>query len=147
MTKRLDGKVAIVTGAANGIGAATARLLVRDGARVVLGDIDDQALQVLGRELGGDAVALHADIATEDGVMSLVQAALDSFGRLDALDNNAALEVPEDTGTATSSDKAWQQTFDITVMAAVWGARHAIPAMLASDGGGSIINEIGRAHV
>jgi NAD(P)-dependent dehydrogenase (short-subunit alcohol dehydrogenase family) len=140
MTKRLEGKVAVVTGAANGIGAATARLLVRDGARVVLGDINDEALQVLARELGDDAVALHADIGTEDGVKSLVQAALDAFGRLDVLDNNAALEVREDTGTATSSDKAWQQTFDITVMAAVWGARHGIPAMLASDGGGSIIN-------
>lgn len=140
MTKRLEGKVAIVTGAANGIGAATARLLVRDGARVVLGDINDEALQVLARELGDNAVALYANIATEDGVKSLVQAALDAFGRLDVLDNNAALEVREDTGTATSSDKAWQQTFDITVMAAVWGARHGIPAMLASDGGGSIIN-------
>ncbi len=140
MTKRLEGKVAIVTGAASGIGAATARLLVRDGARVVLGDINDEALQVLARELGDDAVALYADIAAEDGVKSLVQAALDSFGRLDVLDNNAALEVREDTGTATSSDKAWQQTFDITVMAAVWGARHGIPAMLASDGGGSIIS-------
>lgn len=140
MTKRLEGKVAIVTGAANGIGAATARLLVRDGARVVLGDIDVDALQILATELGDDAVALNADIATEDGVMSLVRAALDSFGRLDVLDNNAVLQVREDTGTATSSDKAWQQTFDITVMAAVWGARHGIPAMLASDGGGSIIN-------
>ena len=140
MTERLDGKVAIVTGAASGIGAATARLLVRDGARVVLGDINDEGLRVLAGELGDAAVAVNADIATEEGVQSLVRAALDSFGRLDVLDNNAALEVREDTGTTTSSDKAWQQTFEITVMAAVWGARHAIPAMLASDGGGSIVN-------
>src|ERR1700761_8626130 len=117
MTKRLDGKVAIVTGAASGIGAATARLLVRDGARVVLGDINDEGLRALARELGDAAVSRNANIATEDGGQSLVSAALDAFGRLDVLDNNAALEMREDTGTTTSSDKAWQQTFEITVMA------------------------------
>jgi NAD(P)-dependent dehydrogenase (short-subunit alcohol dehydrogenase family) len=147
MTKRLEGKVAIVTGAANGIGAATARLLVRDGARVVLGDVDDKALEAVAGDLGADALPLHADISTEAGVASLVQAALDSFGRLDVLDNNATMEIPADTGTADSTDEAWQRTFEINVMAAVWGARHAIPAMLASDGGGSIINVSSGASV
>ncbi len=136
----LEGKVAVITGAASGIGAATARVLVREGASVVLGDINDAALEKLVAELGDSAVGLHADVTQEEGIRSLVQAALDSFGRLDVLDNNAAAEIPEDTGTATSSDEAWRRTFDLNVMAAVWGARHAIPAMLASDGGGSIIN-------
>ncbi|WP_406449332.1 SDR family oxidoreductase [Streptomyces sp. NBC_01622] len=140
MANRLDGKVAVVTGAASGIGAATARVLVSEGARVVLGDINDGALDKLVVELGDSAVGLHADVSREEGVRSLVRAALDSFGRLDVLDNNAAVEIPEDTGSSTSSDEAWQRTFDVTVMAAVWGARHAIPAMLASDGGGSIVN-------
>lgn len=140
MTNGLDGKVAVVTGAASGIGAATARVLVREGARVVLGDINDEALGKLVANLGDSAIGLHADITQEEGVRSLVQAALDTFGRLDVLDNNAAAEVPEDTGTSTSGDEAWRRTFDLNVMAAVWGARHAIPAMLASDGGGSIIN-------
>jgi NAD(P)-dependent dehydrogenase (short-subunit alcohol dehydrogenase family) len=137
---RLNGKVAVVTGAASGIGAATARVLVREGAQVVLGDINDEALGELVADLGDAAIGLHADVTREEGVRSLVQAALDSFGRLDVLDNNAAIEVPEDTGTSTSSDVAWQRTFDLIVMAAVRGVRHAIPAMLASDGGGSIIN-------
>lgn len=140
MANRLDGKVAVVTGAASGIGAATARVLVGEGARVVLGDINDGALDKLVVELGDSAVGLHADVSREEGVRSLVQAALDSFGRLDVLDNNAAIEIPEDTGSSTSSDEAWQRTFDVTVMAAVWGARHAIPAMLAGDGGGSIVH-------
>jgi NAD(P)-dependent dehydrogenase (short-subunit alcohol dehydrogenase family) len=147
MTQPLEGKVAIVTGGAQGIGAATARLLIRDGAKVVIGDINDDALKVIGTELGSDALALHADISTEAGVKSLVDAALESFGRLDILDNNATMELHEDTGTADSSDAAWQKTFEINVMAAVWGVRHALPAMLASDGGGSIINVSSGASV
>ncbi|MFE2601510.1 SDR family NAD(P)-dependent oxidoreductase [Streptomyces sp. NPDC059396] len=139
MTNSLDGKVAVITGAARGIGAATARTLVRKGARVVLGDVREDVLQELVRELGDAAAGVHADVSREEGIEALVQSAMTRFGRLDILDNNAAAVIPGDTDAATSTDEAWQRTFDLNVMAAVWGARHAVPAMLAG-GGGSIIN-------
>ncbi|MFJ5265637.1 SDR family NAD(P)-dependent oxidoreductase [Streptomyces sp. NPDC088387] len=136
----LNGKVAVITGAARGIGAATARTLVREGARVVLGDLREDVLQELVDELGDAAVGVRADVSTEKGVEALVQSAMTGFGRLDVLDNNAAAVIPGDTDAATATDEAWRRTFDLNTMAAVWGARHAVPAMLASDGGGSIIN-------
>ncbi len=137
MTDRLHGKVAIVTGAASGIGAATARLMVAEGASVVLADINTVAVQRVAESIG--AVAQPTDVTDETAVAALVDVAVSRFGRLDVLHNNAVVASPDDTDTVGTPNEVWQATFEIVVMAAVYGCRYAIPAMIET-GGGSIVN-------
>jgi NAD(P)-dependent dehydrogenase (short-subunit alcohol dehydrogenase family) len=139
MTGRLDGKVAIVTGAAQGIGAATARLMVAEGASVVLADLDEPGVQRIADALGDQAVAHGADVMVEDDVAALVQTAITKFGRLDALHNNAVTSWATDTDAVGTPDSVWLDTFQVIVMAAAYGCRHAIPVMLET-GGGAIVN-------
>ena len=146
MTKDLQGKVAIVTGAAGGIGSATARLFAEQGASIVLADLDEAGAKRVADSIGSAAVAAKADVTRESDVKALVAAALSRFGRLDILHNNAVTASVADTDTLGTPDPVWQATFEVVVMAAVYGCRHAIPAMLES-GGGSIINmSSGAAH-
>lgn len=146
MSYDLSGKVAVITGGARGIGAATARSFVRSGARVVIGDVNEAGLKMIADELGDGVIVKRADVTTEADVASLISAAVDTFGRLDILHNNAAAVVAGDVDVVGTSDEAWRTTFDFTVMAAVWGMRHGIPAMEAT-GGGSIINMSSGASV
>jgi NAD(P)-dependent dehydrogenase (short-subunit alcohol dehydrogenase family) len=96
--------------------------------------------------LGSSAVGLVGDVRAENAVASLVATALERFGRLDVLHNNAVAALPDDTDVATTPDEAWRRMFDVVVMAAVYGCRHAIPAM-QRGGGGSIVNmSSGAAH-
>jgi NAD(P)-dependent dehydrogenase (short-subunit alcohol dehydrogenase family) len=139
MTGRLDGKVAIVTGGASGIGAATATLMVAEGARVVIADLNHERAAALAGELGDAAVAQHADVRHEADVAALVEAAVSRFGRLDVLHNNAVAALDADTDTIGTPDVAWQEMFEVVIMAAVHGCRHAIPVMQRS-GSGSIVN-------
>lgn len=146
MTDDLNGKVAIVTGGARGIGAATARAFVRAGAKVVIGDVNEQGLEAIAEELGASVQTRRADITTEAGIAGLVEEAVNTFGRLDVLHNNAAFVVEEDVDVVSTTDAAWRTTFDFAVMAVVWGLRHGIPAMTA-NGGGSIVNMSSGASV
>lgn len=144
MTRRLQGKVAIVTGAAGGIGSATARLFVAEGASVVLADLDGDGVKRIAESIGG--VAMAADVTDESAIESLVTTALARFGRLDILHNNAVTAYAEDTDTVGTSNAIWQKTFEVVVMAAVYGCRHAIPAMLATGGGSIVTMSSGAAH-
>jgi len=137
VTDRLRGKVAIVTGAASGIGAATARLMVAEGAAVVLADIEAAAVQRVADSIG--AVAQPTDVTDEKAVAALVDVAVSRFGRLDVLHNNAVVASPDDTDTVGTPNEVWQATFEVVVMAAVYGCRYAIPAMIET-GGGAIVN-------
>lgn len=137
MSERLEGKVAIVTGAGSGIGAATARRFHEEGAKVVLADVSG-GQEAVAKELGDGALAVHTDVRDGASVRAMVAAAVDTFGRLDVLYNNAGIdgdlhqvgEMPEE---------AWDQVQAVNLRGVFLGIRYAIPEML-KIGGGSIIN-------
>jgi NAD(P)-dependent dehydrogenase (short-subunit alcohol dehydrogenase family) len=139
---RLDGKVAIITGGGGAIGSATGLLMAAEGASVVLADIDDGALEEATAAMSGaghDVAGVRTDVTVEGDVQRLVATAVERFGRLDVLHNNAAYGLPEDTDTVNTPDDAWRKMLDVVFFAAVYGCRHAIPVM-TKTGGGSIIN-------
>jgi NAD(P)-dependent dehydrogenase (short-subunit alcohol dehydrogenase family) len=136
---RLSNKVALVTGAADGIGAATAELFAEHGAAVVIGDIDDKGgAEVRDRIIaaGGKAVFVHADIARPADAASLATAAEISFGRLDILVNNAATFVLKGI-EATPED--WHRSLDVNVIGTSMVTQAAVQLMRRS-GGGAIVN-------
>lgn len=137
---RVEGKVTVVTGAASGIGRASARLLAQEGARVVLGDLDEAGGETLAREIreaGGAARFLRTDVRSFDEVGALVGSAVDEHGGLDVIVNNVGVAIGG--AAAEMSEEDWNAVLDVN-LSGVWrGMRHAIPAMLDS-GGGSIVN-------
>lgn len=141
---RLDGKTAIVTGAGSGIGRATARALSREGASVIVADIQGAAADAVVAEIraaGGEALASATDVSDETAVRAMVQAAVDAFGRLDILHNNASdLALLQRDHELLELDLAlWNRTLAVSLGGPMLGCKHAIPHMLAA-GGGSIIN-------
>lgn len=132
---RVDGKVAIVTGGASGLGAADARRLVEEGASVVLTDIDEAA----GRRVAADIDArfVRQDVADESSWPALIDGVMSEHGRLDVLVNNAGIAIIEDIETATTDN--WRRTLGVHLDGTFFGCRYAIPAMKES-GGGSLIN-------
>jgi NAD(P)-dependent dehydrogenase (short-subunit alcohol dehydrogenase family) len=137
MTDRLKDKVAVITGAASGIGAATAKRMVEAGAKVVLGDINEEGLQKVASEV--DGIGVRTDVSNESEIRALIETALSSHGRLDVLHNNAVMSLDEDKTAVTTTDDAWRTTFDVVIMAAAYACRVAIPAMI-EGGGGAIVN-------
>jgi len=148
----LSGKVVIVTGAGSvgGIGDATACILARAGARVVLSDLPISKLSDTTRALrseGLDVVQFAADISNEEEVMGLIAFTKQTFGRLDALDNNAAIqEHHQDLLLCDMSAAFWDKVFGVNARGTMLMCKHAMPLMIAG-GGGSIINiSSGTAH-
>jgi NAD(P)-dependent dehydrogenase (short-subunit alcohol dehydrogenase family) len=135
MAGQLDGKVGIITGAASGIGAATARVLAREGAKLVLTDVDDQAGKALADEVGG--VYLHLDVTDEGAWPEVVAAAEKQFGRLDILVANAGIGI---MGPAVDMSLAdWRRQMAINVDGVFLTVKYGIPAMRRAGNGGSII--------
>ncbi len=133
---RVEGKVVVVTGAATGIGRASAEGLAAEGARVVLGDIDEAGADVASA-IGRNASFIRADVRSFHDVETLIGAAVDRHGRLDGIVNNAAVAIPGAAGEVSEED--WRAVIDVN-LSGVWrGMRYAIPAMLTA-GGGSIVN-------
>ena len=134
---RLDGKVAIVTGGASGIGAATCRRFVAEGARVVVADVNDDAGVAFAGELGDAAAFRHTDVASLAEVEATVAFAVERFGGLDVMHNNAAWTGG---GYVHEIEPAiWDRSLQIMLTGVFYGMKAAIPAMLAR-GGGSIVN-------
>jgi NAD(P)-dependent dehydrogenase (short-subunit alcohol dehydrogenase family) len=135
----LTGQVAIVTGAAQGIGRGIAPVLAEAGARVVVGDLQDAAATVGEiRAAGGEAIAMRMDVSRPDQADALVALATQTHGRLDVLVNNAGIDAP--SGNAWDlPDAEWQRTIDVNLSGVFYCSRAALQPMLAA-GRGSIVN-------
>ena len=140
--QRLGGKVAIITGGASGIGAATARRLAAEGACVAIGDLNGAGAEQLAAEIGDRAVGVQFDAGDVASVELLVERTVAQFGRLDILHNNAAIMAPEvignDTNPVDIDFSVWDKTMEVNLRGYLAGCKYAIPHMISS-GGGSII--------
>ncbi len=139
---RLQGKVALITGGASGMGKVASTLFADEGARVVLSDVSDEAGRATVAEIsqrGGDPAYIHADVARPADAEGMVRFALERFGRLDILYNNAGVMLSDDGSVTDTSEEVWDRTLDTNVKGVALGCKYGVPAMLDS-GGGSIIN-------
>jgi NAD(P)-dependent dehydrogenase (short-subunit alcohol dehydrogenase family) len=139
---RLDGKVALITGGGSGMGMVASKLFATDGARVVLADVADDAGETVAKQIesaGGEATYVHADVSKEADARSMVEAAVERFGGLHVLYNNAGVMLPDDGSVDATDEPVWDRTLAINVKGVAFGCKFGIPAMIGS-GGGSIIN-------
>jgi NAD(P)-dependent dehydrogenase (short-subunit alcohol dehydrogenase family) len=139
----LDGKVAVITGAANGIGAATARLMTARGAKVAIADIAFDAAKALAAELP-DAFAIALDLEHQSSIKAMIAKAVSHFGQLDILHNNAALlgpEIAQADGDIEGMDTdLWDRTYRINVRGTMIACREALPHLRATRG--NIVNTV-----
>ncbi|MBL8593151.1 MAG: SDR family oxidoreductase [Devosia sp.] len=141
MSYDFEGKVAVVTGAASGIGAAIARALAADGAKVLVADLDPQGAEDVARAIqasGGTARALEVNVADAVEVQAMVEAARSAFGGLHLAVNNAGIGGPAATTGEYPLD-GWQRVIDVNLNGVFYGMRYQLPAIVAS-GGGAIVN-------
>jgi NAD(P)-dependent dehydrogenase (short-subunit alcohol dehydrogenase family) len=137
---RVEGKVAVVTGGAHGIGRASAKALAAQGARVAIGDIDEAEGEAAARDVrdaGGDAIFVRTDVSRLEDLSALVRTAVERWTRLDVMFNNVGVAIGGSAGEISEED--WGRVLDVN-LSGVWrGMRAAIPEMLRT-GGGSIVN-------
>lgn len=138
MDYRLQGRVVVLTGGGSGIGLATTRLFVQEGAQVVAGDLETRQLGELEGEGKGTVLPVEVDLSTADGCQALVETAVEELGRLDILVNNVGI-FPYREGFLETSDEDWDQLMNLNFMSYVRSSRAAIPHMLKA-GQGSIVH-------
>ena len=150
---RLQGKVALISGGARGMGAEEARLLAREGAKVVIGDVleeEGQKVEAEINETGGEALYVRLDVTREEEWRRAVETALARFGRLDVLVNNAGIGGvlrPGDGPVALEDapEEEWNQVMDVNAKGVFLGTKHAIPAMRQAGVGPSSTSPLSRA--
>jgi len=139
---RLEGKAAVITGAASGIGREAALLFASEGAAVAAVDLNEEAVRTVVSDIiaaGGTAIPVVADVSKDADVAAMIASAEEAFGRVDVLFNNAGI-MHSDDGDAVGTDEAiWDLTMDINAKGVFLGCKYGIPALQRS-GGGSIIN-------
>ncbi|MGD0312702.1 MAG: glucose 1-dehydrogenase [Acidimicrobiales bacterium] len=139
---RLDGKVAVITGAGSGIGRVTAMLFASEGARVVVADVVADLAASTAADVvagGGSATAVTVDVSDETEIGAMVDAAVATYGGLHVLFNNAGIFPDDDGGLLDTPPETWQKVMEVNLKGVWLGCRAAVPAMVAS-GGGSIVN-------
>jgi len=139
---RLEHKVALITGAGNGIGREAALLFAGEGASVTAVDMDGAAVEAVAAEIraaGGSCEPVIADVSTADGCEGMIKAAEDVFGRLDVLFNNAGIMMSDDGDAVSTEEAVWDRTMAVNAKGVYLGCKYGIPA-LQRAGGGSIIN-------
>jgi NAD(P)-dependent dehydrogenase (short-subunit alcohol dehydrogenase family) len=139
---RLENKVALITGAGSGIGRETALLFAKEGAKIVVADVNDEAGRNVVEELkaaGGQAVYAHADVSKASDAEAMIRTAEETFGRLNVLFNNAGISHAKDDDAVTTDEDVWDLTMNINLKGVFLGCKYGIPA-LRRAGGGSIIN-------
>ena len=145
-SSRLDGQVAIVTGAGQGIGQGIAKVLAGAGAKIVIGDLQDSATTVEQiTDAGGQAVSMNMDTSNPDDAKNLVQFAIDSYGKLDVLVNNAAIDAPDGNAWDLPLDE-WRRTIDVNVSGVFYCCQAALQPMLG-QGSGVIVSISSRSAI
>ncbi len=142
MSGRLEGKVALITGAGSGIGRESTELFCAEGAAVVAVDINEAAVEETVeavRSAGGVAVAHRADVSQAEEAREMIARAESEFGQLDVLFNNAGIMDASDSDAISTSEETWSRTMDINAKGVFLGCKFGIPA-LRRAGGGSVIN-------
>jgi len=135
---RLDGKVAVITGAGGGMGREAALLFCEEGAQVCVADVDADAAEKTAAE-AGDAFAITVDVADSDSVREMYEQTAARFGGIDILYNNAGISPPDDDSILVTEPDAWQRVQDVNTKGVYLCCKHGIPHLL-ERGGGSIIN-------
>ena len=134
---RLAGKVAVITGAASGIGRASARRFADEGAHVVVADLTDDDGKALAEEI--DGLYVHADVTSADDVQAMYAAAVDRFGGLDVCFNNAGISPPDDDSILETELDAWRRVQEVNLTSVYLCCKYGIPHLLAR-GGGAVVN-------
>ena len=137
MPGRLEGKVAVITGGASGIGRETAKRYAEEGARVCVADLADEPGNETAAEI--DGLYIHADVTNPDDVQGMYREASERFGGLDVLFNNAGISPPDDDSILETGLEAWQRVQDVNLKSVFLCCKYGIPYLL-ERGGGSIIN-------
>ncbi|XP_022766070.1 secoisolariciresinol dehydrogenase-like [Durio zibethinus] len=133
--RRLEGKVALITGGASGIGESTARLFVQHGAKVLIADVQDDLGQAICQELGEENITyVHCDVTLDSDVGSAVDLAISKYGKLDIMFNNAGISSP-DENIVSSDDERFKKVLDINVFGGYLGAKHAAKVMIPAKKG------------
>jgi len=138
---RLEEKVAVITGGASGMGKATALLFAKEGAKVVVSDINEQGGESVVEEIrkkGSDAIFVYADVAEEESVKNMIRKTVERYGTLDVLFNNAGIPSPL-IKTTDITVKVWDRMMAVNQRGVFLGCKYAVPVMLKNEGG-SIIN-------
>ncbi|TDD79089.1 3-oxoacyl-ACP reductase [Actinomadura rubrisoli] len=135
--QRLEGRVAVVTGGASGIGLATARRFAEEGAVVVIADVDEAAGKPAADQV--DGLFVKADVTSEDDVRALYRTVQDAYGRIDVAFNNAGISPPDDDSILETGLDTWRRVQDVNLTSVYLCCKHVIPYML-ERGKGSIVN-------